>query len=51
MAKPIAGAAANGSLTSAEPAILINLITIMELNKPINNDPVSPIKIFAGEKL
>ena len=29
-------------------AIEINLITKMEFSSPINNEPVSPIKIFAG---
>ena len=48
MVKPIAGAECMGIFTSGKLATLINLITRMAFISPSNNDPVSPIKIFAG---
>ena len=49
--KPIAGADAIGKLDAGLPAILINFITSIEFTSPNNSEPVSPIKILAGEKL
>ena len=39
----------NGAL--GFPEVLMNLINKTEWTNPINNEPVLPINIFAGEKL
>ena len=51
IAKPIAGADSKGKPRDGSAATAINFITKTEFKRPISNDPVSPIKIFAGEKL
>ena len=51
IANAIAGADSNGKLTSGLAATAINFIAKIEFNNHINNEPVSPINIFAGEKL
>src|SRR4029077_1808681 len=51
IAKPIAGADSRGNPSEGSAAISINFITKTEFNRPISKEPVSPIKIFAGEKL
>lgn len=49
MAKPIAGVEEIGYTDEGSSAVEINLITNMALISPSNNEPVSPIKILAGE--
>ena len=51
MAKPTAGDACIGKWEPGVAAKLINLITSIQLIKPKSREPVSPIKILAGEKL
>src|SRR6185312_8834877 len=50
-AKPSAGADCKGNVEPGFDATLMNLITSIELTRPINNEPVSPINILAGLKL
>jgi len=51
MAKPMAGAAGKSIVPAVMPAELMNLITKIEFTRPNNKEPVSPMNIFAGEKL
>ena len=51
IAKPIAGADWRGNPRDGSEATVINFITKTEFKRPISKEPVSPIKIFAGEKL
>ena len=47
----MAGADSRGNPRDGSAATAINLITKTEFKRPISKEPVSPIKIFAGEKL
>ena len=51
MAIASAGVEANGNADSLLLAKSMNFTAIIELTMPINSDPVSPINIWAGEKL
>src|SRR5580693_4964537 len=51
IAKPIAGADSRGNPREGSAATVINFITKTEFKRPMSKEPVSPIKIFAGEKL
>ena len=51
MAIASAGVEANGNAHSLLFAKSMNFTAIIELTMPINNDPVSPMNMLAGEKL
>jgi len=51
MEKPSAGADGSGIALPGLDAIFINLITRIELTRPMSREPVSHIKILAGLKL